>query len=102
MRHALAMVLGAAFERGGFLTSLCTDSPPAHTSGQAVWSVEKNKVFGQNDRAIPSSISGIRENGAAVFRVSTDNRQRRIEMDEIRGRQITSATATSARMATAP
>ena len=32
---------------------------------------------------LPEFYFRIRENGAAVFRVSTDNRQRRIEMDEI-------------------
>jgi hypothetical protein len=32
---------------------------------------------------LPDYYFRIRENGAAVFRVSTDNRQRRIEMDEI-------------------
>ena len=32
---------------------------------------------------LPEYYFRIRENGAAVFRVSTDNRQRRIEMDEI-------------------
>ncbi|MEM7721622.1 MAG: hypothetical protein AAF376_04555 [Pseudomonadota bacterium] len=32
---------------------------------------------------LPDFYFRIRENGAAVFRVSTDNRQRRIEMDEI-------------------
>ncbi len=32
---------------------------------------------------LPEYYFRIRENGAAVFRVSTENRQRRIEMDEI-------------------
>jgi hypothetical protein len=32
---------------------------------------------------LPEFYFRVRENGAAVFRVSTDNRQRRIEMDEI-------------------
>jgi len=32
---------------------------------------------------LPEYYFRIRDNGAAVFRVSTDNRQRRIEMDEI-------------------
>ncbi|AHM05549.1 hypothetical protein roselon_03291 [Roseibacterium elongatum DSM 19469] len=32
---------------------------------------------------LPEFYFRIRENGAAVFRVSTENRQRRIEMDEI-------------------
>jgi hypothetical protein len=32
---------------------------------------------------LPDYYFRIRENGAAVFRVSTENRQRRIEMDEI-------------------
>ena len=32
---------------------------------------------------LPEYYFRIRENGAAVFRVSTDNRQRRIEMNEI-------------------
>lgn len=32
---------------------------------------------------LPHYYFRIRENGAAVFRVSTENRQRRIEMDEI-------------------
>ena len=32
---------------------------------------------------LPEFYFRIRENGAAVFRISTENRQRRIEMDEI-------------------
>lgn len=32
---------------------------------------------------LPEYYFRIRENGAAVFRISTENRQRRIEMDEI-------------------
>jgi hypothetical protein len=32
---------------------------------------------------LPDYYFRVRENGAAVFRVSTENRQRRIEMDEI-------------------
>ena len=32
---------------------------------------------------LPEYYFRIRENGAAVFRISTDNRQRRIEMEEI-------------------
>lgn len=32
---------------------------------------------------LPDYYFRVRENGAVVFRVSTDNRQRRIEMDEI-------------------
>ena len=32
---------------------------------------------------LPEYYFRVRENGAAVFRISTDNRQRRIEMDEI-------------------
>lgn len=32
---------------------------------------------------LPEYYFRVRENGAAVFRVSTENRQRRIEMDEI-------------------
>jgi plasmid stabilization system protein ParE len=32
---------------------------------------------------LPAHYFRIRENGAAVFRLDTDNRQRRIEMDEI-------------------
>ena len=32
---------------------------------------------------LPESYFRVRENGAAVFRISTENRQRRIEMDEI-------------------
>lgn len=32
---------------------------------------------------LPNYYFRVRENGAAVFRVSTENRQRRIEMDEI-------------------
>lgn len=32
---------------------------------------------------LPGYYFRVRENGAAVFRVSTENRQRRIEMDEI-------------------
>jgi hypothetical protein len=32
---------------------------------------------------LPDYYFRVRENGAAVFRISTENRQRRIEMDEI-------------------
>jgi hypothetical protein len=32
---------------------------------------------------LPDYFFRVRENGAAVFRISTENRQRRIEMDEI-------------------
>ena len=32
---------------------------------------------------LPDHYFRVRENGAAVFRLSTENRQRRIEMDEI-------------------
>ncbi|MBA3909313.1 MAG: hypothetical protein C0524_05365 [Rhodobacter sp.] len=32
---------------------------------------------------LPEHYFRVRENGAAVFRISTENRQRRIEMDEI-------------------
>ncbi|MDM7932042.1 hypothetical protein [Tabrizicola sp.] len=32
---------------------------------------------------LPNHYFRVRENGAAVFRISTENRQRRIEMDEI-------------------
>ncbi|MGV6806010.1 MAG: hypothetical protein ACWA49_17575 [Ruegeria sp.] len=33
--------------------------------------------------ALPEYYFRVRENGAAVFRIDTDNRQRRIEMDQI-------------------
>ena len=41
---------------------------------------------------LPDYYFRIRENGAAVFRVDTENRQRRIEMD-----QIALVTSTKAR-----
>jgi hypothetical protein len=43
----------------------------------------KRSPQAQTMTELPEFYFRIRENGAAVFRVSTENRQRRIEMDEI-------------------
>jgi phage terminase Nu1 subunit (DNA packaging protein) len=41
---------------------------------------------------LPEYYFRVRENGAAVFRVSTENRQRRIEMDEIASVNVKNGT----------
>jgi hypothetical protein len=44
---------------------------------------QKGKAEGRMGADLPDYYFRIRENGAAVFRVDTENRQRRIEMDQI-------------------
>jgi hypothetical protein len=41
---------------------------------------------------LPDYYFRVRENGAAVFRISTENRQRRIEMDEIAAVNVKNGT----------
>ena len=50
---------------------------PKQAAGHNEW------TSGQGMTELPEYYFRIRENGAAVFRISTDNRQRRIEMEEI-------------------